>query len=77
VARGVHECGLEVPRLIAERLADVDVAVTGHPHHVVEHRVVAGMVLDDRPHGRHFVGVEDGLEIVGIEHGRQRRWACP
>ena len=72
VLRDLHERVLEVCRLVAEDVADVESVATGLFHDVVEHRIVAGVFLHDPPHGGHLVGIEDRPETaVGLEDGRQ------
>ena len=73
VLGGIDERVLEVLVLRAEDVLDVEFLLVRFFDDVVKHRVVAGVVFDDFPHRRDFMGIEDGFIIAGgIEHSGHR-----
>lgn len=63
-----------VTRLVAEHLVDVASLLGAFGKDVVEHGVVAGVVLDDLAHRANLVGVVGGLHApIGVQLGGQRR----
>jgi len=63
---GVNEGIFEVQVLVAEDVFDVEFLLVSFFDDVVKHCVVAGVVLDDFPNRRYFVGIEDSFIIARL-----------
>ncbi len=64
----------EISELISEDAVDGEALSRGLAEDVVEHGVVAGMILDDAADGGDFVCMEDGSQVqLGVELGGEGR----
>ena len=74
IFRRLHQSVLVISALIPKDIFNVMSLGDGGAHDVVKHGVVAGMALDDPPHRRHFMRIEDRAEIrpFAFQHRRQR-----
>ena len=75
VAGGLDQSVPVIVGLIPEDVLDIMPGGDCRAHYVIEHGVMAGMMLDQTAHGRDFVGVKDGAELraPGVHDGGEGR----